>query len=112
MLYGRREDIVVNPPFSKQLERVFERSPEVRDKEGVREALLEKLGEISRNCRIHFVCGYDDEPQIGSGLPTKDSFDAAAYTSPDHVWSSSICIWMTIEIIQPLLRQDLTDAEL
>jgi hypothetical protein len=84
-----------------------QRAPEVRNTPAAIALLQSKLTNAARGIKFRLFSGY-----CNTGLPVKEIYSYAEMNN--EIWGGVDGIWrinIAIEILQPLLRNDLTDAE-
>lgn len=97
-----------NPQPGRILYSFHERSPKTRGTEVERKRMRDHLKQMSTYVKYTLGSGFED---MDSGLAT-DSFFSYGATQPDRGHNYiTINLHIAIDMLQPLMRDDLTDAE-
>lgn len=105
LLNGRHEDIP-NSPEGLKLQRFFSRSYGERMNNSSPEALESMIQKLTSKVTFAFHSGYED---VATGLPRSRTSRNAI--TRNHTVYDRIEVLISTELAQPLLRDDLTDAE-
>lgn len=105
LLYGRLEIVENTNPVVKRFHR---RTGEERVKKPRSEALDQRIQEMKQNVTFGLYSGYE---QGASGLPERRTVRYGSTRQDRALEEVSVQVRLGIEMLQPLLRKDLTDAE-
>jgi hypothetical protein len=105
LFHGRYENIA-EVPGDTYLQRFYRRSQGERIADPKTQETQQKIRDMTQNVRLALYSGYEDP---SSGLPAL-RVNRNAMTKNNLVYKR-VEILLAIELLQPLLRNDLTDAE-
>jgi hypothetical protein len=105
LFHGRYEDIP-NTPGDTCLQRFYRRSQGEPIADPKTRETQQKIRDMTQNVRLALYSGYEDP---SSGLPSL-RVNRNAITKNNLLYER-VEILLAIELVQPLLRDDLTDAE-